>query len=136
MNESTKLYSLPVVILATLLGGPIGGGICMRRNSINLGRSREGNIILGISILLVVMAGYLGFLNLEGGLGRFLQILIPIPPVIMASIYTEKLHGAAIKIHQQENRPFYSIWRVIAIIVSIGAVLFALALVGIFATYL
>lgn len=44
MNEPRKLYSKAAIMLATFLGGPLGGSIVMRRNSVNLGRNSEGSI--------------------------------------------------------------------------------------------
>lgn len=111
MNESTKLYSKQAVMLALFLGGPLGGSILMRRNSLNLGRNREGNIILLIGILVMILVGAIGFLDIDERLDRSLNLFFPALFVVIYSIFVEKLYGQTLTKHKLEGLPFYSMWR-------------------------
>lgn len=124
MNESIKLYSKRAVLLATFLGGPLGGCILMRRNSLNLGRNREGNIILFIGILVMILLGATGFLEIGETFDRFLRVLLPALSVAIGSVCVEKLHGKELIQHKQEGRPLYSMWRA----AGTGAVILVAAL--------
>lgn len=121
MNESTKLYSKQAVILATFLGGPLGGCILMRRNSLNLGRNREGNITLFIGILMMILFGAIGFLEISEAFDRSLRLLFPALSVVICSAYVEKLYGKELIQHKQEGKPLYSMWRA----AGIGGVILA-----------
>lgn len=124
MNESTKLYSKQAVVLATFLGGPLGGCILMRRNSLNLGRKIEGNVILLIGILVMVLVGVIGFLEIGEVFNRSLNLFLPAISIGICSIYVEKLYGETLTEHKLEGQPFYSIWRA----AGIGGVILAVVL--------
>lgn len=124
MNESTKLYSKQAVLLATFLGGPLGGCILMRRNSLNLGRNREGNITLLIGILAMILLGAIGFLEIGEVFNRSMRLFLPALSVGICSIYVEKLYGEALAKHQREGQSFYSMWRA----AGIGGVILAVVL--------
>lgn len=124
MNESTKLYSKQAVMLATFLGGPLGGSILMRRNSLNLGRNREGNIILFIGIWVMILAGAISFSELDERINQSLNLFLPALFVSICFISVEKLYGKALTKHQLEGQPFYSMWRA----AGIGGVIMAVIL--------
>lgn len=107
MNEPRKLYSKSAVMLATFLGGPLGGSIVMHRNSVNLGRSREGNIILCIGILLMLCVGGLGFVEIEKRLDNTLNMLLPPFFVGLYAMCTNRLQGEAIERQKEEQKPFW-----------------------------
>lgn len=132
MNESIKLYSKQAVMLATFLGGPIGGSILMRRNSINLRRNREGNIILFIGILVMLLVGAIGFWEIDERFDRSLNLFLPALFVAISAISVEKLYGKALVQHQLEGQPFYSMWRVVGIGGVILAVFLSIIIYGIY----
>ena len=133
MNEPRKLYTKAAVMLATFLGGPLGGSIVMRRNSVNLGRSREGNIILCIGILLMVFVGGLSFLEIEKRLDNTLNMLLPPFFVGLYAMFTNRLQGGAIQRQREEQKPFYSIWRAAGIG---GIIITSILAVSIYGTHL
>lgn len=133
MNELTKLYSKQAVMLATFLGGPLGGSILMRRNSLNLGRKSEGNIILFIGILLMILLVVIGFLEVGEAFNRSLNLLLPAVSLAICSFSVEKLYGEALTGHKLWGRPFYSKWRAAGVG---GVILTVLLSVLIYSSYL
>ena len=108
MEEKIKLYSKNAIAFATFLGGPVAAGILIRRNSLNLGREKEGLIALIVGIISTTA----------------LIFLIPDSLIEIASsasitgIYTgiiflivEKIHGKILKKHKEEKNEFYSNWK-------------------------
>lgn len=130
LNESTKLYSKQAVLLATFLGGPLGGTILMRRNSLNLGRNREGNITLLVGILAMILFGAIGLLEIGEVFNRSMRLVLPALSVGICSIYVEKLYGEALVKHKLEGQPFYSMWRATAIGGVILAVVLSMVIYG------
>lgn len=130
MNEPTKLYSKQAVLWATFLGGPLGGCILMRRNSLNLGRNREGNITLLIGILVMILLGAISSLTIDETFNRSMRLFLPALSVGICSIYVEKLYGKAITKHKLEGLPFYSMWRATGIGGAILAVVLSMVIYG------
>ena len=109
------------------MGTPIFAGIYIRRNSLNLGREKEGSIALITGIVSTVLL----FLGL---------VLIPeditIPGYLIPAIYAgitylivKKMHGQILKTHEAEGGEFYShlkavrIPLLVCVVISIIAVL-------------
>jgi preprotein translocase subunit Sss1 len=119
-----KLYSQSAIAIATYFGGPLAAGILIRKNSINLGREREG---LGALIV-----GIIGTILLLWGIFQIPDtILDKIPNVLLPTIYTsiiflivEKMHGKILKKHKEEKHEFYSIWKATGIGLLCAVVLF------------
>ena len=112
MEEKIKLYSKNAIAFATFLGGPVAAGILIRRNSLNLGREKEGLIALIVGIISTTA----------------LIFLIPDSLIEIASsasitgIYTgiiflivEKINGKILKKHKEEKNEFYSNWKAVGI---------------------
>ncbi|NLO71824.1 MAG: hypothetical protein GX102_12950 [Porphyromonadaceae bacterium] len=111
MDEKIKLYSQRAIAIATYFGGPLAAGILIRKNSLNLGREKEGLIALIVGIVSTILLFY-GILQIPE------PILDKIPNVLIPAVYTgiiylivEKTHGQILKKHKEENKEFYSNWR-------------------------
>ena len=129
MEEKIKLYSKNSIILATYLGGPIAAGILIRKNSLNIGRKKEGSnaLILGIVCTFLLFWGI--YLIPEPILDLIPKALIP--TVYSGIVYwiVEKLHGEILKKHKEEKNEFYSFWRA----TGIGTACLAIIIGGILA---
>jgi len=118
-----KLYSQKAIALATFLGGPLAAGILIRKNSLNLGREREGLMALIIGIVSTILLIF-GFSQIPE------PILDKIPPALFSVIYigiiyliVEKIHGQILKEHKEERNGFYSNWRAAGIGLACSVVL-------------
>ncbi|GHU68642.1 hypothetical protein FACS189413_06030 [Bacteroidia bacterium] len=110
-----KLYSIKDITFGTALGSPLVAGFLMRKNFINLGKSKEGNICL-IACAVFTAFMFWGLISLPD------NIIDRIPNVLIPAIYAgiiywiaEKLMGKAIKEHEANNLPFYSRWKTLGI---------------------
>lgn len=110
--QAAPLYSKTAVMAGTFIGGPLVSGILFRRNFINLGKPKEGNYALYISIAvtLFIMVGMLG-LNEEvtDKMPKFL-----IPAIYMGITFSmfNKYFKDATEAHAKSGGAFYSGWRV------------------------
>jgi len=111
MEEKIKLYSQKAITIATYFGGPLAAGILIRKNSLNLGREKEGLIVLIVGIVSTIL--------LFWGISQIPEPIIDkIPNVLIPAIYTgiiyltvEKMHGQILKMHKEEGNKFYSNWK-------------------------
>jgi len=122
-EEKFKLYSQRAIAIATFFGGTLATGILIRRNSLNLGKEKEGLIALIIGVVSTILLIWLAF-----------QIPEDVPNAIFPAVYTaiaygivELLHGKELKKHKEEKNEFYSNWKAAGVglvcsIVFIGGV--------------
>ncbi len=129
MEENLKLYSQRAIAIATFFGGPLAAGVLIRRNSLNLGREKDGAIALIVGIITTILL-FWGIFQIPE------PIIDKIPNVIIPAIYTgiiylivEKIQGQKLREHKEERGVFYSAWRA----TGIGAICAAILLGGIFA---
>ena len=129
MEEKIKLYSPNAIALATYFGGPLAAGILIRKNSINLGREKEGLWTLIIGMISTILL-FWGILQIPE------PIIDMIPNFLIPAIYTpiiylivEKIQGETLKKHKEENNEFYSNWKA----AGIGLVCSIVLIGGIFA---
>ena len=81
MEEKFKLYSQNAIALATYLGGPLAAGILIRKNSLNLGREKEGSIALIVGVFTTIL--------LFWGIFQIPDLIIDkIPNSLIPAIYT------------------------------------------------
>ena len=129
MEEKIKLYSQRAIAIATYFGGPLAAGILIRKNSLNLGREKEG--------LIALIVGTVSTILLFWGIFQIPEPIIDkIPNVLFPAIYTgiiylivEKMHGQILKMHKEEGNEFYSYWKATGIGFICAVILFG----GIFA---
>ena len=129
MEEKVKFYSQKGIAIATYFGGPLAAGILIRKNSLNLGREKEGLIALITGIVSTVLL-FWGIFQIPD------SIMDNIPNALIPAIYTgiiylivEKIHGQKLKMHKEEGNEFYSNWKATGIGLICAVVLFG----GIFA---
>lgn len=128
MKELTKLYSKRAVLLSTFLGGTIAAGILMRRNSINLGRRKEGNLILIAGILIMAVFVAFGTLGIDDSLHKITQTIATGLALALAGYCTTEFHGKELEEHAQQGLPFYSMWRAAGVGTTIVAIIVAIAI--------
>ena len=124
MEEKIKLYSQGAIAIATFFGGPLAAGVLIRKNSLNLGREKEG--------LTALIVGIISTIVLFWGIFQIPEPIIDkIPNIIIPTIYTgiiylivEKLHGQILNKHKEEKNDFYSNWRAAGIGLMCLVVLF------------
>ena len=120
-KEKFKLYSLRSIVAATVLGGPLAAGILIRKNSLNLGREKEGLIalIVGIitTLLIIILPWNTGGVK-EGS-------IIPIIYTGITYLIVKKIHGQILETHKEEEGEFYSPWKAVGIALICAVILFA-----------
>lgn len=131
MNETVKLYSQRAIALATYLGGPIAAGIMIRRNSINLGKERQGLNALFIGIISTILI-FIGIFQIPDDIiDKIPNALIPLVYTLVIYLIVEKIHGKELKKHKEENGRYFSIWKAAGIglvcLVIIAGVIFLFA---------
>lgn len=129
LSEDTKLHSQRAIALATFLGGPMAAGFLIKENFKTLGKNQLGNNAFFIGIIATVLI-LVGILSLPE------QVSDKIPNFIIPAAYTaiilmlvEKYLGKTFKEHEENNRPFHSIWKA----VGVGVIFLAIMLSSIFA---
>lgn len=119
-----KLYSKTAILLATLIGTPVAGGLLIYKNYKNLSDLRKAIASLFFCVLLTIVC--------VGGLLLIPEhILIKIPQVIIPLIYTTAVYflidgsmSQQLEEHEKNKRPFYSVWRSVGIAgICLGVVL-------------
>lgn len=129
MEEKFKLYSQKAIAIATYFGGPLAAGILIRKNSLNLGREKEGLVALIVGIISTILLFWGIFQIPEPIIDKIPNILIPAIYTGIIYLIVEKLHGQILKNHKEENNEFYSNWRA----TGIGAICAVVLFGGIFA---
>jgi len=124
-----KFYSIRSISLATFIGGPILGGIVMRKNFVNMGQKLNGTLALVIGIVATIAIFAFLFSIPKEIAGK-------IPPPVIPGIYTafayliaQRLMGKELKEHKDNGGTYYSAWRVFGIfliIILISAIVFIL----------
>lgn len=114
-STSPKLYSLAAIDLATFFGGPLAAGILFRRNAIALGKSDQGHWLLLIGLLSHL--GIFGSLIVidEAILDRIPNFLFPALYTVIIHLVGQKIHGAYLSHHKENNLPFFSRWKAVGI---------------------
>lgn len=131
-EPGVKLYSLRAIGGATFLGGPLGGGLLIRRNELNLGNAQ------GASAALFVALG--GTALLACGMAFTPdQVMEKIPDSVIPAIYTalivywaKRRQGAEVLRHQSLGGQMYSGWKafgvaMVSLLISLMAFLGAYA---------
>ncbi|MFK7749456.1 MAG: hypothetical protein AB8B65_13755 [Kordia sp.] len=114
-TENCTFYTKRAIGIATFIGGPIAAGYLVSENYKQLQETQKGNNILIISIAVTIALFVLIFSIPE-------NIIAKVPNVILPAIYTgiivvwaEQAFGGIFKQHEENNYPFYSIWRAVAV---------------------
>jgi len=129
MEEQIKLYSQRAIAIATYFGGPLAAGILIRKNSLNLGREKEGLIALIVGIVSTILLFWGIFQIPEPIMDKIPNVLIPAIYTGIIYLIVEVLHGQILKKHKEEKNEFYSIWKATGIGLICAVVIFG----GIFA---
>ncbi|MGB4204990.1 MAG: hypothetical protein WBJ84_05140 [Bacteroidales bacterium] len=129
MEEKIKLYSQKAIAIATYFGGPLAAGILICKNSLNLGREKEGLVVLIVGIVSTILLFYGIFQIPESIIDKTPSVLIPAIYTGIVYLVVEKMHGQILKKHKEEKNEFYSNWKATGIGLVCSVVLFA----GIFA---
>lgn len=129
ITKDIKLYSNNAISIATFLGGPLAAGYLIGKNFKALDKPDEArkSIILGV-VVTIILLGTLFFLPEE--------IMDKLPNQFLPVIYTGIVwgivnwkQGEILKIHKQNNNPFYSGWKAAGIGFTSALILF-LAIFG------
>ena len=129
MEEKIKLYSQKAIAIATYFGGPLAAGILIRKNSLNLGREKEGLIALIVGIVSTILLFWGIFQIPESIIDKIPNVLIPAVYTGIIYLIVERMHGNILRKHKEEKNEFYSNWRA----AGIGLICTVILLGGIFA---
>ena len=124
MEEKFKLYSQKAIIIATFFGGPVAAGILIRKNSLNLGREKEGLIALIIGITSTIILIVSVFWTSDPIIDKVANTLIPPIYMLIIAVIVDKIYGQILKKHKEENNEFYSNWRAAGIGFACSIVIF------------
>ncbi|MEN8204034.1 MAG: hypothetical protein ABFS28_15660 [Bacteroidota bacterium] len=128
MEDRYKLYSQGAISVATYFGGPVAAGILIRKNCMALGKDKQGLNALFIGVLSTILI-FLGIFQVpEHIIDKIPNALIPL--IYMGIIYliVEKIQGAELKKHKEDEGEFFSNWRA----AGIGGIFSIIILGGIF----
>ena len=123
MEEKIKLYSQRAISIATYFGGPLAAGILIRKNSLNLGREKEGLIALIVGIISTILLFWGIFQIPEAIMDKIPNALIPAIYTGIIYLIVEKMHGQILENHKEEKNEFYSAWKATGIGLACGVVL-------------
>jgi hypothetical protein len=115
------MYSAGQVRLATVLGGPLGGGWLMALNYKRLGQPGKARASVGLSVLAMVALIAIGFATP----GRSMSWLAIVPIFVMGSL-AKSLQGAAYDRHVQAGGSRGSSWRAAGIGLASLAICFGM----------
>ncbi len=96
---------------ATFLGGPLGGGILIRRNLINFGKAKEGNIALVVSIIFMLLLVAIFIFIPAHIIEKIPTFLLPMVYTGAITLWTKRNHGDALDVHEAAGGNFYSGWK-------------------------
>lgn len=111
MEQKRRLYSQRDIGIATFLGGPLGAGILIRRNFINLNKEKQGlnSLLIGIVSTFILFVGIFSIPD---------HIIDKIPNALIPLIYTgaiflivEYIQGKDLKEFKENDGTFYSGWK-------------------------
>ncbi|MFT6908979.1 MAG: hypothetical protein ACJAS1_005686 [Oleiphilaceae bacterium] len=111
MEGPMKLYSQRAVSIATYIGGPLAGGILIRRNFINLGRVESGKRALFISLISTILLFTGIFLIPEQIIEKVPNMIIPLVYTAIITLIAGRLQGDQLKRHDEQGGQFYSLWK-------------------------
>ena len=111
MEEKIKLYSQKAIAIATFFGGPVAAGILIRKNSLNIGREKEGLTVLIVGIVSTILLFWGIFQIPEPMIDNIPKALIPTIYTGIIYLIVEIIHGKILKKHKEEKNEFYSNWR-------------------------
>jgi hypothetical protein len=126
-----KLYSIWSIVLATLLGSPLAGGIVMSINYKRLGFSRKA-----MHAIIWSVAGTFGIMAIAFFLpDNVPDMAIAVPQLLAMIAIATTLQGKAIETQKARGGAFSSAWIaagigflcLIALLLVIGLIVFALA---------
>jgi hypothetical protein len=111
IENGLKLYSNRAITIATYFGGPIAAGILVRRNFINLGKTKYGRYSLYIGIISTILL-FIGIYSIpEGIIDKIPNAIIPLSYTAVIWAIVKKLQGEDLKKHKENNGNFYSAWK-------------------------
>jgi len=116
-----KLYQISGVVIATLFGGVLAGGILMAVNYKRMGKPQCVIPTIAISIVTLLCAIFLSYILPE----RFPSLLLSIPQLIAISYLMKNLQEASINHHTHNGGLMESNW--LAFGISLVVMLLVLA---------
>ncbi len=132
-SHNPKLYTLNAIGVGTFLGGPIAGGVMVRRNLLNLGRSSAAQPLLIALALSVVLFVGLAMMP-SGSMERFPRSFLPALYTGLLVSWSRKTLGADLDRHKEANGAFFPGWKTFGVglaslvaTLSLAAACFALA---------
>ena len=129
MEEKFKLYSQKAIAIATYFGGPLAAGILIRKNSLNLGKEKQGLIALVVGVISTILLFFGIFQIPEPIFDKIPNALIPAVYTGIIYLIVEKIHGDILRKHKEEKNEFYSNWKATGIGLVCAVIIFG----GIFA---
>lgn len=124
-NPDIKLYSKKAIGIATFLGGPLGAGVLMRQNYLNIGAEDVAKRTLLISIVGTIMLFTIIFTLPDSIIDKIPNSIIPAIYTLIIYFIVERLMGSTLEVHERENGVFYSSWKAAGIGITCGLVLLA-----------
>ena len=117
-DQSVKiknLYSSNAIALGTFIGGPAAAGTMIRRNYINTGRDKQGQLALFLGCCATLLIAIFLLLLPEAVLDDLPNYVIPITYTVIISAIVSKIHDEDFKRHKLRHGSFYSNWRAAAV---------------------
>lgn len=125
--HNPKLYTLNAIAVGTFLGGPLAGGVMVRRNLLHLGRPSGASLPLAIAgAATVLMLLFLAMLP-SGTAENFPKSFLPAIYLGWIVHWSRKAMGPELERRKEAGAAFYSGWRTFGVGVASMAVTFGLA---------
>ena len=93
-------YGKGSIFLATLIGGPVGGGILIRRNFIHFGKPNRGTIAIGVTLAMMLMLFHPVLEDVSG------PILV-VSYISILLLWFLRFQGHALRIHEEAGGAFF-----------------------------
>ncbi|EPJ43333.1 MAG: hypothetical protein OFPI_43380 [Osedax symbiont Rs2] len=113
--EVKNLYSSNAIALGTFIGGPAAAGTMIRRNYINTGREKQGQLALYFGCAATLLIAILLLLIPEPLLDDLPNFVIPMTYTVIISAIVSKIHDEDFKRQKLRHGSFYSNWRAAAV---------------------
>ncbi|NRD21404.1 hypothetical protein HNV08_15210 [Winogradskyella eckloniae] len=130
-TKHIKLYSQRTIGIASFIGSPLAAGYLIKENYKALNEPEKGNKALVISIAATIFIFVSMVLLPDDIINKIPRMLIPAAYTGLTYLIVDKIHGAILHKHLEQNNSFYSGWRaagigVIALIIisSVTLVIF------------
>lgn len=128
-TKDLKFYSQKSIGLATFLGGPMAAGYLIKENYKALNQAEKGKTALIISIIATVVLFGTIFMIPEPIMDKIPRMIIPAVYTGIIYLIVDKIHGAILNKHQENENAFYSGWKAAGIglisLIVLLAVIFA-----------